>query len=142
MKALADKGAISWRRQPYCKGHLRGAFLVIAATSDPLVNRSVSKDASKLRILANIVDRPALSNFIVPAVLSSKDLIIAVSTSGKAPALCKRIKEDLRVPMREKYSRALARIARERAKLMKGSAGLGARKAILTRMAERELHRS
>ena len=139
--SLARSGAVAFRRGAYRSRYIRRAFLVIAATSDAVVNRSVSKDARRFRILSNIVDQPALSSFIVPAVLSRNGLIIAVSTSGKAPALSKRIKEDLRSSVLAKYSAALRNCARERARLTKDRIGFNARKKILGRMAREELGR-
>jgi precorrin-2 dehydrogenase / sirohydrochlorin ferrochelatase len=139
LATLARKRLISFRKDVYRKKYIRKAFLVIAATSDPLVNRRVAEDAAALRILTNIVDRPAQSNFIVPAVLSKNGLIIGISTSGKAPALSKRIKQDLRKTVLGKYIKALALLSRERGKLRKSNAGFRARKKILTRMADKAL---
>ncbi|MBF0328960.1 MAG: bifunctional precorrin-2 dehydrogenase/sirohydrochlorin ferrochelatase [Nitrospirae bacterium] len=76
----------------YQKGDLRGAFLVIAASSDKEVNNSVSADAE---YLVNVIDQPELANFIAPAVISREPLAIAVSTSGASPAFSKTIREEL-----------------------------------------------
>ncbi|MEW6042419.1 MAG: bifunctional precorrin-2 dehydrogenase/sirohydrochlorin ferrochelatase [Elusimicrobiota bacterium] len=99
-------------KSEYHKKFLKNAFLVIAATNKKEINLKVSKDARVLGLLVNIVDMPALSNFIVPAVLCRKDLIISISTSGKAPVLSKKIKEDLRklIPCYAKMVRPLASI--------------------------------
>jgi precorrin-2 dehydrogenase / sirohydrochlorin ferrochelatase len=136
---LVRRRLISYRKDIYRKKYIRNAFLVIAATSDQLVNRRVSADAAGLRLLANIVDRPAQSNFIVPAVLSKNGLIIGISTSGKAPALSKRIKEDLRKTVLGKYIKALGELSLARERLKKNHAGFGARRKILGRMAEKAL---
>ncbi|MFA5099792.1 MAG: bifunctional precorrin-2 dehydrogenase/sirohydrochlorin ferrochelatase [Candidatus Omnitrophota bacterium] len=141
LEPLARKRLITYRNDIYQKKYIRNAFLVIAATSDPLVNRRVSADAAELRILSNIVDRPAQSNFIVPAVLSKNGLIIGISTSGKAPSLSKRIKQDLRKTVLGKYVRALGELSRARSRLKKCNAGSGARKHILARIADNALQR-
>jgi len=139
IQALAKTGAVSVRRAVYRKQYIRNAFLVVAATSDAGVNNRVSIDAMNLRILANIVDCPALSTFIVPAVLSKKGLIISISTSGRAPALSRRIKQDLRRNVLAKYSKALDKISAQRMRLKKSTASLSRRKAILTAMADKAL---
>lgn len=139
MALLAKKGAVMRIHGAYQKKYLKGAFLVIAATADPRVNFRVSSDAARMGILANIVDRPAESNFIVPAVLHKDDLIIAVSTSGRAPALSRRIKLDLQERLLGKYARALCVLAKERGRLRRTAAGFAQRKRVLTRMAERAL---
>jgi len=141
LELLSRKRLISCRKDIYRKKYIRGAFLVIAATADPAVNRRVSEDAAEFGLLSNNVDRPAQSNFIVPAVLSSNGLIIGISTSGKAPALSKRIKRDLRETVLKKYVKALGALSRERARLRKSGSGFGKRKAILTRMADKALRR-
>lgn len=139
LQALVRRGAVSVRKDAYKKKYIRDVFLVVAATSDARVNRLVSCDALKLRILANVVDCPALSTFIVPAVLSKNGLIISISTSGRAPALSRRIKQDLRKNVLAKYSRALDKVSQERCRLKKSSAGFAERKSILTAMADKAL---
>ena len=139
LQALAKRGAVSVRKDVYKKQYIRNAFLVVAATADPAVNRQVSGDALEMRILANIVDRPALSTFIVPAVISKNGLIISISTSGKAPALSKRIKQDLRANVFAKYARALDKISQERCRIKKSRLCLAERKSILTAMADKAL---
>ena len=79
----------------FSEGYLQGAFLVIASTDDSTLNRRVSAVAREMGILVNTVDQPADSNFIVPSVIKRGDLLIAVSTSGKSPAMAKRIRERL-----------------------------------------------
>ena len=74
---------------------LEGIFLVIAATNDPDLNHRVSKKAEEKGLLINAVDQPADCNFIVPSIVSRGDLQIAVSTSGKSPALAKKIRKQL-----------------------------------------------
>jgi precorrin-2 dehydrogenase / sirohydrochlorin ferrochelatase len=139
LRVFVKKRLISYHKDIYRKKYIRNAFLVIAATADPLVNRRVSADAAEIGLLANIVDRPAQSNFIVPAVLSRNGLIIGISTSGKAPALSKRIKQELRKTVLGKYVRALGELSRARERLKKSHAGFGSRKKILTRMADKAL---
>jgi len=51
--------------------------------------------AKQKGILVNVVDQPSECNFIVPSVLRRGDLIIAISTSGKNPAISKAIREEL-----------------------------------------------
>lgn len=74
---------------------MEGAFLVFAATDDPQLNRRISRSARIKGVLVNVVDQPADCTFIVPSVLRRGDLVIAVSTSGKSPALAMRLREKL-----------------------------------------------
>jgi precorrin-2 dehydrogenase/sirohydrochlorin ferrochelatase len=83
---------------------LDGAFLVFAATDDSLLNRKVSQAAQRRGLLVNAVDQPADCNFIVPSVLSRGDLLIAVSTSGKSPALARKLRVELEQRFGEEYA--------------------------------------
>ena len=85
------------------ESHLDGAFVVIAATDDPLLNRHVSEKASARRLLINAVDQPADCNFIVPSILRRGDLLVAVSTSGKSPAFAKKVREELEKQFGDEY---------------------------------------
>jgi len=83
--------------------HLDGAFIVIAATDDPLLNRQVSERASARGLLINAVDQPADCNFFVPSILRRGDLTVAVSTSGKSPAFAKKVREGLEERFGDEY---------------------------------------
>lgn len=91
----AKEGRIGHRGREFADQYLEGAFIVIAATDDPLLNRQVSKAAKKRGLLINAVDQPGDCNFIVPSVLRRGDLLIAVSTSGKSPAFARKVRQDL-----------------------------------------------
>jgi uroporphyrin-III C-methyltransferase / precorrin-2 dehydrogenase / sirohydrochlorin ferrochelatase len=66
--------------------------LVIAATDDEAVNQSVSKAALAKSCLVNVVDNPALSNFITPAIIDRSPLILAISSGGQAPVLARQLR--------------------------------------------------
>ncbi len=68
---------------------------MIGATDDRGTNKQVSSDARDRRILVNVVDDPELCSFFVPASVMRGDLVISVSTSGKSPAMARRIREEI-----------------------------------------------
>ncbi len=86
---------VDWVPRRYRAGDLDGAFLVIAATSDPDANSRVSRDAQQLGKLVNVADVPALCNFILPAVHREGPIAVAVSTGGASPALAKRLRSQI-----------------------------------------------
>jgi precorrin-2 dehydrogenase/sirohydrochlorin ferrochelatase len=86
---------VEWRRGRYRKNDLRGAFLVIAATSDRSVNERVHRDAEARGMLCNVADVPELCNFILPAVHREGPIAVAVSTGGASPALAKRLRSQI-----------------------------------------------
>lgn len=73
---------------------LDGAYLVIAATTDPEVDRAVFEEAERRAMLVNVADVPELCNFILPAIARRGPLAVAISTSGASPALAKRMKRE------------------------------------------------
>ena len=79
----------------YRRSDLRGAFLVIAATSDRSVNERVHRDAEARGMLCNVADVPELCNFILPAVHREGPIAVAVSTGGASPALAKRLRSQI-----------------------------------------------
>ena len=96
--------AVERLSQTYDAAVLEGARIVIAATDDPDVNEAVSRDARAAGALVNVVDEPALCDFIVPATVSRGDLTLSVSTGGACPALSARIRRELEDAYPEAYA--------------------------------------
>ena len=106
LEEYAREGSIRWERRAYAgPADLEGVFLVIAATNDSEVNIAVSEDAEARTMLVNVVDVPPLCNFILPAVVRTGPLAIAISTAGSSPALAKRMKREIEGQFGEPYAR-------------------------------------
>jgi precorrin-2 dehydrogenase len=105
LRALADEGSIAWIRREYASGDLDRTFIAIAATDDTDVNIRVFEDAEARAMLVNVVDVPPLCNFILPAIVRTGPLAIAISTAGASPALAKRIKRQIADEFGEPYAR-------------------------------------
>ena len=89
------RGEIDAVKRDYRLGDLDGAFLVIAATDDPTINQQVWAEARALGLLVNVVDDPEHCNFIAPSVVRRGPLTLAISTSGRCPALSRHIRGEL-----------------------------------------------
>ena len=105
LRQLADEGSIEWIRREYERGDLEATFIAIAATDDTDVNIAVYEDAERRAMLVNVVDVPPLCNFILPAIVRTGPLAIAISTAGASPALAKRIKAEVAATYGEPYAR-------------------------------------
>jgi len=106
LEDLAGEGSIRWEKREYGGAEdLEGVFMVIAATDDTDVNIAVFDDAEKRAMLVNVVDVPPLCNFILPAIVRSGPLAIAISTAGASPALAKRMKRQVSELFGEEYAR-------------------------------------
>jgi len=98
-------GSITWEQRTFHDGDLDNTFLAIAATSDTEVNIAVCEGAERRTMLVNVVDVPPLCNFILPAIVRSGPLAIAISTAGASPALAKRMKREVSELFGEEYAR-------------------------------------
>jgi len=115
---LADSGLIVLEKRPYRETDLDGMFLVIGTTDDEELNRRISIDAEKLNMLCNIADRPKVCNFILPSIVNRGDLTISISTSGKSPALAKRLRIELEEQFGNEYAELLRLMGAIRKKLL------------------------
>jgi siroheme synthase-like protein len=107
----AREGSIAWEQREYRSSDLEGAFLAIAATDDTAVNIRVFEEAESRAMLVNVVDVPPLCNFILPAIVRSGPLAIAISTAGASPALAKRMKREIAETFGEPYARLAVLLA-------------------------------
>ena len=94
-KGFNDFEGVEQKTRPFKDEDLEGAFIAVAATNDPVVNRAVAAGCEKRGVLCNMADDPEESQFVVPALVSRGPLQIAVSTSGASPAFAARIREQL-----------------------------------------------
>ncbi|MFH1351629.1 MAG: bifunctional precorrin-2 dehydrogenase/sirohydrochlorin ferrochelatase [Pseudomonadota bacterium] len=113
-----EEGRIGLLGHEFRDDYLDGAFIVIAATDDPLLNRQVSEKTSSRGLLINAVDQPADCSFIVPSILRRGDLLVAVSTSGKSPAFAKKVREELEEQFGDEYGSFLALMGRLRGEIL------------------------
>lgn len=112
IKKWQEEGFISLFHRPFKKEDLEGAVLVIAATNQASVNYQVY-EAIQPNQWINIVDRPDLCSFIVPALVERGDIQIAVSTGGQNPGLTKKLKKQIAEwlgPEYEEYVRFLGQM--------------------------------
>jgi precorrin-2 dehydrogenase/sirohydrochlorin ferrochelatase len=101
---LALEGSIRWERRGYQPGDLDGCLIAIAATNHTEINIKVFEDAEQRAMLVNVVDVPPLCNFILPAIVRTGPLAVAISTAGASPALAKRMKREISELFGEPYA--------------------------------------
>ena len=118
LNELAKTGSIILRNRGYRTADLKDVFLVIGATDDETLNQKISRDAVSRNILCNIADRPSVCNFILPSIVHRGDLVITISTSGKSPALAKKLRKTLERQFGEEYAVMLQLMGAIRQKLL------------------------
>jgi precorrin-2 dehydrogenase/sirohydrochlorin ferrochelatase len=130
LKGYEEEGRIRFLGEEFREEQMEGAILVIAATDDRDLNRQVSLSARKKGILVNAVDQPSDCSFIVPSILRRGELVIAVSTSGKSPALAKRLREELEKRFGTEYEPYLDMLGEIRKEILSRPLSAGQREEI------------
>jgi precorrin-2 dehydrogenase/sirohydrochlorin ferrochelatase len=142
LRGVVADGRIEWIADTFEESHLDrhpDVALVFGTTNRREVNVGIHAAAAARRIPCNIADVPDLCTFIVPAVITQGDLIIAVSTGGSSPALARRIREDLEKQYGPEYA-AMTRMMGDLRKLVLGiSDSSDENKRIFTEIVESDL---
>ena len=92
---LAARQALSWRATEFSDSLVDDVFLVIAATEDEALNQRVFAAANARYRLVNVVDNQALCSFVFPSIVDRSPLLVAISSSGKAPVLSRILREKI-----------------------------------------------
>jgi siroheme synthase-like protein len=104
-------------QRPYSEGDVGSAQLVIAATSDRVVNRRVAEDGHAAHRLVNVADDPARGNCRTTATHRAGDLVIGISAGG-VPNAAVRIRDSLAARFDDRYGSAVASLASLRRRLL------------------------
>ena len=126
-------------QETYAARHMAGAFLAVAATDDEAVNARVAADARAAGVLVNVVDRPALCDFIVPSVVERGRLMIAICTGGAAPSLARRIREHLEKEFGPPYAALLDALAEVRDRYKSADLPEAVRRRLFERLTEDDI---
>ncbi len=92
---LIQHNQISWFDRQFQDGDTSGFFLVCAATDSTQTNTRIFKEAHKKNgiDLVNVVDVVPECTFAATSIVVLEKVSISISTSGKSPAVCRRIRE-------------------------------------------------
>jgi siroheme synthase-like protein len=103
IEAWAGNGRLAWARRPFEADDLNGAWLCIAATDDPAVNRAVVAAAERQHCFVSAAGDGSQSSARPMSVLRRGDLEVAVGTSGRAPAAAAWIRRQLATVVGPEY---------------------------------------
>ncbi len=104
LRAWAEEGRLTWHARRYRPGDLQGAFLAIVAVPNPGATEPIWQEAQRERVLINAMDDVSHCTFIAGSVVRRGALVIAISTSGHAPALSVRLREALEQRLGPEYA--------------------------------------
>jgi uroporphyrin-III C-methyltransferase/precorrin-2 dehydrogenase/sirohydrochlorin ferrochelatase len=88
---IAD-GQLRWHARDFAPADIVGQNLAFSATEDEALDLAVSVAARRAGVLVNVVDRPELSDLIMPAIVDRDEIVVAISTNGGSPVLAQRIR--------------------------------------------------
>jgi uroporphyrin-III C-methyltransferase/precorrin-2 dehydrogenase/sirohydrochlorin ferrochelatase len=111
----AANASVRWFRDPDTVD-LSDAMAVIAADGSA-ADEVIAARARALRIPVNVVDRPELSTFIVPAIVDRGDVVVAIGTGGLAPVLARRLRARIEALLPSRIGDLAALMGRYRARL-------------------------
>ena len=95
IRQWARAGDVCWHARAYSEGDLAGADLAFGASDDRAVNARVAAEARRRGIPVLAVDDVDNCDFIAPALVRRGDVVIAISTGGRSPAMARRAREEL-----------------------------------------------
>jgi uroporphyrin-III C-methyltransferase / precorrin-2 dehydrogenase / sirohydrochlorin ferrochelatase len=117
LASAAREQALMHVAEEFKPAHLDGQRLVIAATSDPSLNRWVAAFADGRGILCNVVDDADACRFIMPAIVDRSPVMVAISSGGTAPVLVRRLREQLEALLPARLGALAALAGRWRARV-------------------------
>jgi precorrin-2 dehydrogenase / sirohydrochlorin ferrochelatase len=138
VRAWAESKALKWRARVFAAEDLHGMFLVVAATSSAALHEQIFQEATRRAILCNIVDVPPLCDFYYPAVVQRGALQIAISTSGRSPALAQRLRKQLEEQFGPEYEAWIEELGKKRDGLQAAKMDADERKRMLHEIASEE----
>jgi len=137
LKKLQKERKIKIKRRRFLTGDLKNKDLVVVASDDIKLQKRIYKLCTKKGILCNTVDVPEYCSFIFGSTIVRGDLVVAITTSGKAPALSKELRKFLERVIPEDIDKLLEELYQLRKKLPKGTK----RQKLLTKLAKEYFQR-
>jgi siroheme synthase-like protein len=139
IRALAREKKVHWAVRRFTLADLKGAFLVVAATSSAALHDKIYREARRRGVLCNVVDDPPHCDFYYGSVVRRGALQIAISTSGYSPALAQRIRKLLEEQFGPAYEEWLEALGKAREKLFAREMDADERKRLLHILASDEM---
>lgn len=103
--ALDSAHPLTILRRSFVESDVEGAAMVFAASDDPALDQAVATAARKRGLPVNVVDGPADSNFIMPAIVDRDPVVVAIGTEGAAPILAREIKSKIEAWLPAQFGR-------------------------------------
>ncbi|HEX7388390.1 MAG TPA: siroheme synthase CysG [Castellaniella sp.] len=130
VQVRAQAGEITLYQGEFEPGQLDSAWLVFAATGDPVTNRAVADAAQARRLWCNVVDDAELSSAQVPAIVDRSPVVVAISSGGAAPVVARHLRERIEAQVEPAVGSLAALLAHRRSAIRAARPELRARRAL------------
>jgi siroheme synthase-like protein len=107
VRAWAGAGRLQLRERPFTPDDLDDAWLAVTATDDPAVNAAVFAAGEARRVWVNSADDPANCSFTLMSVVRRSDVVVAIGTGGRSPALATYLKRQVTDELGPEYETLL-----------------------------------
>jgi uroporphyrin-III C-methyltransferase len=139
IQQLAKDHKLEWIERRFEPSDLDNNFLVIAATDASEVNAAVYRGCVDRNIPCNSVDDIPNCDFFFGSVVSRGNLQIAISTTGESPAVAQRLRREIDAQIPQDLDEWLGNLGQLRREVIALHPRSEARKALLHRLAERQV---
>lgn len=136
---LTRAGAVVLRQPAFVPDEAGDVFLIVTIVDDRQEGERLKAFADHHRILLNVVDRPESCSFIAPAIVERGDLLIAISTSGKSPALARQLRRQLEEQFGFEYALLLEALGEIRPLVRERFQSFEERKSLYQRLLQKDL---
>jgi siroheme synthase-like protein len=108
LQQLANRQEIQWERRVFQKKDVKSAQLIFCATNDGALNQTVFRLGTRAGAWVNVVDKPDLCHFYMPATARKGSIVVSVSTGGASPALAGELRNQLSRKITEEHVKLAA----------------------------------
>ncbi len=115
----------------FLPGTYAGAVLAFVAGDDEVFLQAAASAARAARVLVNVVDKPAMSDFNTPAVIDRGEVVAAVGTGGGSPTLATKLRNDIEAQVPEGAGRVAALLRKHQDEVRAALPALHERRAFL-----------
>jgi siroheme synthase-like protein len=114
VRAWADAGRCTVHERAFTPDDLDDAWLAVTATDDPAVNAAVFAAGEARRVWVNSADDPANCSFTLMSVVRRSDVVVAIGTGGRSPALATYLKRQVSDELGPEYETLLELLSEAR----------------------------
>jgi siroheme synthase-like protein len=122
VRAWHDAGRLELRERRFRPDDLDEAWLAVTATPERAANEAVKRAGDERRIFVNAADDPTHCSFTLMSVVRRSDLVVAIGTGGRSPALAAWLKLRAEAELGPEYETLLALLSEAREELRAGGA--------------------